>query len=146
MLTFRGASALSPFRLQRLLASERRIEPGLSAIAVEFVHFVDVARLLDAGELALLARLLGDDPEAPRAGGAPPTLVTVPRPGTVSPWSTKATDIARVCGLDAVRRIERGKAWRLELAGVPDALRLAALAAPLYDRMTESVLGSLAEG
>ena len=65
----------------------------------------------------------------------------VPRFGTISPWSSKATDIAHVCGLDAVRRIERGIVWRL---GAPTALsrerELHALATPLFDRMTETVL------
>ena len=64
----------------------------------------------------------------------------MPRFGTVSPWSSKATDIARVCGLAAVRRIERGKAWRIEAepALAPEAL--AALAAPLFDPMTETLM------
>ncbi len=68
-------------------------------------------------------------------------MLVVPRPGTISPWSSKATDIAHVCGLDAVRRLERGIAYRLQareaaLAGA----RLDALAPLLHDRMTEMAL------
>ena len=107
MLQFRGAPALSSFRIERLLASLRRIEPGVQAIESEFVHFVDTARVLKPTELAVLERLLD---AVPLAGPGPDhaSLFTVPRFGTVSPWSSKATDIARVCGLAAVRRIERG--------------------------------------
>ena len=64
----------------------------------------------------------------------------MPRPGTVSPWSSKATDIAHVCGLDAVRRIERGKAWRLESSAALAEAALVALASPLFDPMTEALM------
>src|SRR5688572_25298544 len=139
MLQFRGAPALSGFRIERLLAALRQSAPHVRGVAVEYVHFVDAARDLTPAERAVLERLLDFDPRAPAA----PTgtvLYTVPRFGTVSPWSSKATDIAHVCGLAAVRRIERGKAWRVESGLDLDAKSLASLAAPLFDPMTEALM------
>src|SRR3984885_5114979 len=76
-------------------------------------------------------------PAQPAAGSV--QLLVVPRPGTISPWSSKATDIAQVCGLSAVRRIERGILYTLELARAVPAGRHPALAALLHDRMIEAV-------
>jgi phosphoribosylformylglycinamidine synthase len=139
MLRFRGAPALSSFRIEGLLAALRRIEPAVRAVAVEYLHLVDAARELAPGELAVLERLLDFDSGAPPQPPGTP-LLTVPRPGTVSPWSSKATDIAHVCGLDAVRRIERGRAWRIDAGEALPRERLAALAAPLFDPMTEALM------
>ncbi len=139
MLRFRGAPALSSFRIERLLALLRRIEPGVRAIEADFIHFVDTERTLEPAELGVLERLLdADRRDEPGTGGA--SLFTVPRFGTVSPWSSKATDIARVCGLAAVRRIERGKAWRIRAGPGLTREALAALAAPLFDPMTETLM------
>ena len=121
MLLFRGAPALSSFRIERLLAALRHIEPRVRRVSVEFIHFAETERGLSPGERRVLERLLDFDADA---GPAPAgqLLLTVPRPGTLSPWSSKATDIAQVCGLAAVRRIERGKAWRIDAgAELPQA-------------------------
>ena len=67
-------------------------------------------------------------------------LLVVPRAGTISPWSSKATDIAHVCGLTAIRRIERGIEYRLLDTRPLGPERLAAIAPVLFDRMTEMVL------
>ena len=110
MLLFRGASALSSFRIERLLAALQRIEPAVRGIHAEYVHFVDTERDLAPAEREVLERLLDVVARArPEPHGL--RLYTVPRLGTVSPWSSKATDIAHVCGLAAVRRIERGRSW-----------------------------------
>ena len=139
MLQFRGAPALSNFRIERLLAALQRIEPRVSRVSVEFIHFVDTVRELGAQERRVLERLLDFDASAkPAPDGR--LLLDVPRPGTVSPWSSKATDIAHVCGLDAVRRIERGKAWRIESNGPLAQAALVALASPLFDPMTEALM------
>ena len=136
VLTIGGGVALSPFRLDKLNAQLGVIEPGLTVAAARFVHFVEVARELSARERDTLDRLLTYGVPA----GDPPgrhVLVT-PRVGTISPWSSKATDIARQCGLDAVTRIERGVVYGLNGDGdVTAALPL------LHDRMTEAVLPSL---
>jgi phosphoribosylformylglycinamidine synthase len=145
MLRYRGASALSNFRIERLLAALRHVEPAVRTVGCEFIHFVDTERELTPGEGAVLERLLDADAgQAPEGAGL--ALFTVPRLGTVSPWSSKATDIAHVCGLAAVRRIERGKAWRIDVPAPTGPEALAALAAPLFDPMTETVLHDAGEG
>jgi len=135
ILQLRGARALSEFRLAKLLAALQKADPGVRAVAAEFRHFVECERAPDAAERRVLERLLdyGRPPEAPR--GAP--FLVVPRLGTISPWSSKATDIARNCGLSAVRRIERGTLYHIENPGSAGTIR-----ALLHDRMTETILGS----
>jgi phosphoribosylformylglycinamidine synthase len=139
-----GAPAWSAFRLERLLARLRTINPNISGLAAHFVHFIDAAASLGAGDSARLAALLavGSSPPPPLAPSGS-LMVVVPRPGTISPWSSKATDIAHVCGLTSVRRIERGIAYDLQLIGpLPAEVRTRA-AAVLHDRMTEAVLADL---
>ena len=140
MLELEGPAALSDFRLERLLTSLRRVVPSLRRVQVHYRHFVDHSRTPDAGEARILERLLDHDPQPVGAAGAGQLLLTVPRPGTISPWSSKATDIAHVCGLDFVRRIERGRLWRFEADSVIVPRQLTALGAALHDPMTEAVL------
>jgi phosphoribosylformylglycinamidine synthase len=144
MLFLPGATALSDFRLQRLRRSLRETEPAVEGLAARFVYFVDLERELTAPERLVLDALLeisGDEEDAP-----PDDLLVVPRLGTVSPWSSKATDIAHHCGLDgAVRRIERGISYRLNTSSPLHADAMRSLAGLLHDRMTETVLFDLAE-
>ena len=140
MLELEGPAALSDFRLERLLTSLRRVVPSLRRVQVHYRHFVDHSRTPDAGEARILERLLDHEPEPAGTAGAGQLLLTVPRPGTISPWSSKATDIAHVCGLDFVRRIERGRLWRFEADSVIAPTQLTALGATLHDPMTEAVL------
>ena len=124
MLLLPGAPALSPFRLEKLLGSLRAIEPGVATLTAHFHHFVDLARPLTADEARVLARLVESDvAPAPPAGTR---MVVMPRPGTISPWSSKATDIAHVCGLAAVRRIERGTLYTLGVASPAGLMELTA--------------------
>jgi phosphoribosylformylglycinamidine synthase len=108
----------------------------VTALSADHVHLVEVEGTLHEEERRILDRLLTYGPRLPRPPVTGRTLVVVPRLGTISPWSSKATEIARNCGLEKVRRIERGVIWTI--AGPIDddaALRVA-----LHDRMTESVL------
>jgi len=142
---FEGGNALSPFRAQALRARLQAVVPGLHSVSARFVHWVASDVALDREAQDKLAALLryGE----PAAGGHEGALVVVmPRLGTVSPWASKATDIARNCGLSGLHRIERVTEFRLAskpglLGGAkaidPDALRDGA--ALLHDRMTESV-------
>ena len=115
MIELPGALAVSDFRIAKLRPALEATHPGLGAISARFIHFVDLERELDARERALLERLLTYGPREDGAPAAPGSeIIVVPRFGTISPWSSKATDIARVCGLDAVRRIERGIVWTLD--------------------------------
>ncbi len=140
MLTLSGAPAVSEFRLARLLAAIRERVPGVAALDSRFLHFVDLERELAAGEREVLAALLRYGPSGAAAPAEGELLVVVPRFGTVSPWSSKATDIAHVCGLAAVRRIERGIAWFVQAPRPLSAGDSAAIGALLHDRMTETVL------
>jgi phosphoribosylformylglycinamidine synthase len=139
VLLFDGAPALSPFRIERLLAAMRAIEPSVTAVAARWLHVVETERPLTGMESQTLARLL-DAGAGARGEAAGQLLLAVPRPGTTSPWSSKATDIAHVCGLAPVRRIERGRAYRIHARTELPPARLAALAPLVHDRMTESVL------
>src|SRR5271165_809381 len=145
MFSLLGGPALSQFRLDKLLAELKMIEPRVTSISSRFIHFVRSARLPDGQQMAQLARLLRYGPTieeatAPRQGAAPPIELTVtPRAGTVSPWSSKATDIAQVCGLGFVQRLERGTAYYLDAAVPLSAADLHPLSALLHDRMTESI-------
>ncbi len=143
ILMLRGRHALSPFRVAKLLASlgAARPEHPIADLSAVFWHFVEVQRPLASAELAVLERLLQYGPrDAPRDGGGTRLLV-LPRPGTISPWSSKATDIARNCGLDAVARIERGVAYDVTVRGGAAlvAADREALLPLLHDRMTETV-------
>ncbi len=141
MLILPGAPAGSAFRRARLLARLQRIDPGVQGLQARYLYFIDMRSPPDATQRAQLLRLLSLDGTAPFSETAGALLV-VPRPGTISPWSSKATDIAWVCGLDFVRRIERGVQYLLEgSSGAPAA----ALGAPLHDRMTEAVLPGAAQ-
>src|SRR5690606_26623829 len=124
--------------------------PDIAALDARYVHFVATERPLEAEERRVLDALLTygprEEPGARREPGGPTALIVViPRPGTISPWSSKATDIAHVCGLKAVMRIERGIAYTLELgpgAHPPEGPALETLAPLLYDRMTEAAVFS----
>jgi phosphoribosylformylglycinamidine synthase len=137
MLVLRGTPAHSAFRLARLLRLLQQAEPAVQALSADSYYFVDVSEQPPPAQLQRLELLLeAQQLTAPDVA----SLWVVPRIGTISPWSSKASDIASVCGLDAVRRIERGVAYRIESKSVPGSATLGRLAAALHDRMTESVL------
>jgi phosphoribosylformylglycinamidine synthase len=140
MLIISGAPALSDFRLAKLLTVLRERIAGLEDVATRHLHFVDVERPLEAEESTVLDSLLTYGPSARAAEPRGALLLVVPRTGTVSPWSSKATDIVHVCGLKAVRRVERGVAFYLSGAGPLSERDTAAAAGLLHDRMTEQVL------
>src|SRR5207302_428157 len=129
--------------------AEERIKGEFSGVKRTFLPMHSILRIdevkkhgaakitvLEAG--ATVAQLLtyGPRPEAPAEAGAGECVLVVPRSGTISPWSSKATDIARVCGLAGVRRIERGIEYRVRAARPLGSERLARLAPVLIDRMT----------
>jgi phosphoribosylformylglycinamidine synthase len=136
-LRLRGPVALSPFRIEKLLAPLKAAHPGILSISAEFVHFALLKRDLKADEGRVLERILtyGTAPLAEPKGRL---FLVIPRIGTISPWSSKATEIARICGLDAVARIERGIAFHIEAGQFSQALIEAILRA-VHDPMTETV-------
>jgi len=143
MLTLAGAAALSPFRLHRLLETLRVRTPGITALNARFMHFVDIDGALDARERDLLERLLHYGPQRADIEERGALFLVVPRPGTVSPWSSKATDITRNTGLAKVRRVERGMAYYVDAEGGLLAESRPHIAAGLHDRMVEHVLDHL---
>ena len=150
MLVLRGAPALSEFRLAKL---SQRLQVALGrpvSLVAEHVHFADLNRDLSDQARTLLGRLLEYGPRLTDDGrdGLPEgrLILAVPRPGTISPWSSKATDIAHNCGLTQIRRLERGTAYYLSAGSesLSDS-ELKALAAPLHDRMTQAAFFDLGE-
>ncbi|MGD8357282.1 MAG: phosphoribosylformylglycinamidine synthase [Lysobacterales bacterium] len=135
-----GEPALSDFRRRKLA---RRIDPDLGdgeRLDARFVYLVESRQELSSSELQSMQDLVhGTHTETLEGEGL---LLVVPRLGTQSPWSSKATDIARRCGLEAVDRVERGIAWFLP--GLTGEQRSRATAV-LHDRMTQSALSSLDE-
>ncbi|MBL9170538.1 MAG: phosphoribosylformylglycinamidine synthase [Verrucomicrobiales bacterium] len=141
LIVIEGGNALSEFRAQALLPSLQAVHSGVAGIHARFVHCVLSATPLEGEELARLKRLLNyGDPYQGASEGQ--LMVISPRVGTVSPWASKATDIAHNCGL-ALKRVERVTEYRLTLRPGASPLTVAELqraAALLHDRMTESVL------
>jgi len=146
MLTLRGAPALSEFRLKKL---ETRLEDVIGRpvrVYAEHVHFAEIEQALDGSEQRILERLLRYGPSLAEHDPAGHLLLVVPRPGTISPWASKATDIARVCGLTKIVRIERGVAYYLDPHGEDlQGPELAGAAQILHDRMTQIVLNDAAD-
>ncbi|MCP4018948.1 MULTISPECIES: phosphoribosylformylglycinamidine synthase [Delftia] len=149
-----GGNALSSFRAQQLLTELVSIHPKITGIAARFVHLVatDAAPTPALQERLQALLTYGDPYEGPADGAA---LVVTPRLGTISPWASKATDIARNCGL-GVFRVERITEYRIAfktgllsnvLGSAPElsAEQTARIAALLHDRMTESVFATRAE-
>jgi len=139
ILKLRGSRAVSAFRLDKLNSRLATIQPPVRAVAAEHWHFVEAERALTARETEVLERLLRYGEPAPAGEGR--MFLSVPRLGTISPWSSKATELARRCGLEAVRRVERGTAWFFSGGRPPDSESHRILEL-IHDRMTETVLGS----
>ena len=131
MLVLIGGSALSAFRVEALLSKCRKLSPGLKDLSARSIYFIDGN--LSAETTVKLHELLAADP----VSDAQPDLITVPRSGTISPWASKATDIAHRCGLSEVSRIERGTAW-FATDGIAETIQ-----ALFHDRMTETVLSNM---
>ena len=143
ILKLRGCAALSPARLARLQpAVAERLPSARSVVALHW-YFVELSAPLADAERARLSELLAADDVADVV--TEPVLLVVPRLGTISPWSSKATDIARQCGFDKIVRIERATVWLFAGVKSLSVRDREALAPLLHDRMTESVLTTFDE-
>ena len=118
MLTLRGSAALSDFRKNALLRSLQETGIPVVTLASTFLHLVNTAAPLSDAQTDVLSRLLSYGPRRHSSDVAADQIILIvtPRPGTISPWSSKATDIARICGLSNILRIERAIEFRVSLA------------------------------
>ena len=138
MIVFDGLSALSAFRLERINREFQRLELRSKLVAAWNVYFVRATPNTQDLETEKLRDVLRATPGDPR----PADIWTVPRLGTISPWSSKATDILRGCGFP-IERVEHGFAYAIERAPAVDSVAWQKLVANLHDPMTQSVLTSL---
>ncbi|MFT4766533.1 MAG: phosphoribosylformylglycinamidine synthase, partial [Oleispira sp.] len=152
MLELRGAPAFSDFRLTKMLAKLQAAVPNVAAVYAEFVHFADTTTELTDPQLEILGKILKYGPKADiqdingTALSSSHFFLVTPRIGTISPWSSKATDIVNNCGIKEVDRIERGTAFYISAAHVDgkpgelSATELETVRGLIHDRMVEVVL------
>ena len=142
MLHLRGAPAFSASRSATLLKTLQGVAPEITGLSADFAHFVQLdpsSPALGPDDEHVLGQLLRYGPRRSQASEAQGTLLlVVPRIGTLSPWSSKATDIAHICGLDSVDRLERGIAYWIEGEIGPGSLEV--IAPLIHDRMTQTIL------
>ncbi|MFT5277658.1 MAG: phosphoribosylformylglycinamidine synthase, partial [Granulosicoccus sp.] len=149
MLILRGSSALSSFKQEKLLAQFTAQNLKVKSIRAQYVHFVDSHNGLNVKDMSVLEQLLNYGPSSERISASGQLIVVTPRPGTISPWASKATDIAKNSGLSQIHRIERGVAyyveWHVESSDEQkiEAANFASVATLLHDRMTQSVFTEL---
>lgn len=146
MLELRGAPAFSDFRLTKMLAKLQAAVPNVASVYAEFMHFADTTSDLTDQQLEILAKILKYGPKAEVQSTCGQMLLVVPRIGTISPWSSKATDIVNNCGIKEVDRIERGTAFYITAKeGELSAAEIETVRGLIHDRMVEVVLITTAE-
>ncbi len=135
-----GAPALSDFRRKRLLDEIRPILPSIRALNAVRLYILDATRPLVATDHSSLHALLGTHDHDDTLPPTHALFLVIPRLGTRSAWSSKATDIAQICGMSHLQRIEQGIAYSLDTSDPLDDTQRKQIADLLHDRMTESVL------
>lgn len=146
MLIFEGGNALSAFRSRSLLHGLQAVSPKVEGFTAQFIHFVDAEHELNEGEVKKLKALLDYASVTSQVRKEGFLFLVIPRIGTISPWSSKATNIAHHCGLSGITRIERGTVYRFSLSGgALDARERRGIGDLLHDRMTESVCLALSD-
>ena len=141
--SFVAPASYPAFRLDRLLASVRALAPAVTSLTAETAYFALLSEPLSSAEHERLMSILGAGAVRGAASRSEASMLMVtPRPGTVSPWSSKATEIAQVCGLDNIVRLERGIGWYFHSQDPAPLERetLLRIAPLLYDRMTEQAV------
>lgn len=142
MEILRGSPALSAFRINKLLSRCREAQLPVNDVYAEYVHFADLSAPLNPEERGRLQQLLKYGPSLAEHAPQGRLLLVTPRPGTLSPWSSKATDIAHNCGLAQVKRLERGLAFYFQGEAMTD-VQWRQLGVLLHDRMMETVFDTL---
>ena len=143
MRIFRGSPALSEFRVNKLLKLCRELNLPVTGIYAEFTHFAELSAELNESEVNKLEQLLTYGPSIEEHEPIGLQLLVTPRPGTISPWSSKSTDIAKNCALDKVVRLERGTLYFIETWSDLSDVQLLELKALIHDRMMEVVFTDL---
>lgn len=143
MRILRGSPALSEFRVNKLLDQCRELNLPVNDIYAEFMHFANLTSDLSPQELDKLEKLLTYGPTIEEHQPEGLLFLVTPRPGTISPWSSKSTDIAHNCGLVSVKRLERGTAYYVDVNGVLSAEQITLLKSLIHDRMMETVFTQL---
>jgi len=139
MLILPGTPAFSDFRLAKLRRSLAENSVSITRISAQYIHFIDVMDDLSDDESDVLVQLLTYGPKQDAdISDCGDSYVVIPRLGTISPWSSKATDIAHNSGLTKIKRIERGILFKVE--GFATAEQVIPY---IHDRMVEQVLCSL---
>ncbi len=142
MISMRGSAALSQFRQDKLVAA--LAEHRVTDVSAEFWHFAELSREATRDERLQLDALLAYGADAEPSESHQHAFLVVPRLGTISPWSSKATDIASNCGLSFVQRIERGVWYWVNSEGALPKEAKRAIEEACHDRMTEVVLPTIA--
>lgn len=157
MLTLPGTAALSSFRIEKLLNQLQSLDSRILKVTAHYVHFVQLQtddaqnNALTTDDMQTLQRLLDYGYSAVQATAAESANLTttrlwvVPRLGSISPWSSKATEIAERCGLVGIKRLERGIEYTLNATASIDSEKLQLIAALLHDRMTQQVVTNEAQ-
>jgi len=140
----RGAPALSDFRIKKLLSQCAELSLPVNDIYAEFYHFAHVSEALTNDEAQVLAKLLTYGPTIEEHEPTGTLHLVTPRPGTISPWSSKSTDIANNCGLDKIVRLERGIAYYVDSAELSNEQQ-AQLNNLIHDRMMEVIFSEFAQ-
>ena len=145
MQIFIGSPALSTFKQDKLDKQIQLLMPTISQITSHFVHFVDADKTLNDEDTNVLEKLLRYGPHIAETSSDGELILVVPRAGTISPWSSKATDIAHNCSLNFINRIERGVAYHVTCSdgSLLSAEHRSTVSNCLHDRMIEMVLDNL---
>ena len=145
MMILSGAPSLSAFRREKLLTKLRESDASIQSVCAEYVHFAEINKPLTSAETTTLQALLTYGPSEQEVDTGGQLILVAPRPGTISPWSSKATDIAHNCGLKTVVRLERGTAYYIEASAPLSPQQLSLVGELLSDRMVESVFEELSQ-
>ena len=145
-----GGVALSDFRSLKLLQTLKAVQPSVKSLSSQFVHLVDCDADFEAVEVGLLRSILtyGRDYARPFLANNEETIIqrlVIPRAGTISPWSSKATDILHNCGLSNISRVERGILFYIGITEDPSENTIKNIDKYLHDRMTQIVVSEILE-
>ncbi len=144
MLILPGGNALSDFRVNKLLSALQSCVPAISSVESSYVHFAETGDELDQKETSQLSALLNYGAETVITPDNSFRLIVIPRPGTISPWSSKASDIAHNSGLNKIIRLERGRVYSFQLndGDTLNEEQITLLKPLIHDRMTEILISN----